>query len=161
MDVYTLFLEYMRLSHRIDEFYHELAQRQGLSDSAFAVLWSILELGEGCGQKDVCRQFCMTKQTVNSSVRKLAAEGILTLQEGAGREMRIYLTDRGRALAQERVVPAMEAERRAAEAVTEEEWRTLMRLGERWIARFQAETARIPALKHGKEAIRPYGNSSL
>ena len=115
MDAYELFLDYMRLDHQIDEFYHELAQRQGLSDSAFLVLWSVRELGEGCTQRDICRQFFLSKQTVNSSVRKLEREGFLALRPGEGREVRICLTDRGRTLVREKVLPVMEAERAAAQ----------------------------------------------
>jgi len=75
MDAYRLFQEYLQLQHQIDEFYHELAVRQRLSDSALLVLWTLLELGEGCTQTDICRQFALTKQTVHSSVRKLAKDG--------------------------------------------------------------------------------------
>ena len=131
----------MRLDHEIDEFYHELALGQGLSDSAFAVLWSILELGEGCTQRDICRQFFLSKQTVHSSVRKLEREGILSLLPGEGREVRVCLTDRGRDLAREKVLPVMEAERDASASISPEEWRTMMRLGERWLAGFRAAAA--------------------
>ena len=55
MDHYELFQEYLRIDHQIDEFYHTLAQRQGLSDSALWVLWSLVELGEGSTQTDICR----------------------------------------------------------------------------------------------------------
>ena len=43
--------EFDRLSNSIFEFYHEIAMRQGLSDSAYAILQSILVLGNGCTQK--------------------------------------------------------------------------------------------------------------
>ena len=132
---------YLRLAHAMDEFYHELALGQGLSDSAFAVLWSILELGEGCTQRDICRQFFLSKQTVHSSVRKLEREGVLSLLPGEGREVRVCLTDRGRDLAREKVLPVMEAERDASASISPEEWRTMMRLGERWLAGFRAAAA--------------------
>ena len=141
MDTYELVGAYMRLDHEIDEFYHELALGQGLSDSAFAVLWSILELGEGCTQRDICRQFFLSKQTVHSSVRKLEREGVLSLLPGEGREVRVCLTDRGRDLAREKVLPVMEAERDASASISPEEWRTMMRLGERWLAGFRAAAA--------------------
>ena len=141
MDTCELFGAYMRLDHEIDEFYHELALGQGLSDSAFAVLWSILELGEGCTQRDICRQFFLSKQTVHSSVRKLEREGILSLLPGEGREVRVCLTDRGRDLAREKVLPVMEAERDASASISPEEWRTMMRLGKRWLAGFRAAAA--------------------
>jgi len=66
MDAYKLFQEFMQLEHQIDEFYHELAVKQNLSDSALLVLWALLELGEGCTQRDICGQFALSKQTVHS-----------------------------------------------------------------------------------------------
>ena len=88
MDAYKLFQDYICLQHQIDECYHELAVRQRLSDSALLVLWSLLELGEGCTQRDICRQFALKKQTVHYSVRKLAKEGFMFLRRGGGREVR-------------------------------------------------------------------------
>lgn len=93
MDAEQLFQEFLRLDHQIEEFYHELAVRLGLSDSAFQVLWSVAELGEGCTQRDICRQFFLSKQTAHSSVRKLEQEGVLMLRPGSGREVAIFLTD--------------------------------------------------------------------
>ena len=56
MHAYKLFQDYIRLQHRIDEHYHELAVRQKLSDSALLVLWTLVDLGEGCTQRDICLQ---------------------------------------------------------------------------------------------------------
>lgn len=70
MDHYTLFQEYLQIDHQIDELYHTLVQGLGLSGSALWVLWSLAELEEGYAQRDICRQFFLSKQTVHSSVRK-------------------------------------------------------------------------------------------
>ncbi|MFR1493246.1 MAG: MarR family transcriptional regulator [Eubacterium ventriosum] len=42
----------------------------GLSDSAFDILYSIVDLGDGCSQSDICKYSCLSKQTVNSSIKK-------------------------------------------------------------------------------------------
>ena len=144
MSNYPLFQEYLQLDHQIDDFYHALAQGQGLSDSAHWVLWSLTELGEGCTQKDICQQFFLSKQTVHSSVRKLERDGLLTLRPKEGREVALFLTDRGRELVREKILPAMEAERAAAEGLTAEEWETLLRLSRKWLALFREAAASIP-----------------
>lgn len=144
MDSEALFQEFLRLDHQIDEFYHELAARLGLSDSAFQVLWSVAELGEGCTQRDVCRFFSVSKQTTHSAVRKLEREGILLLRPGRGREVSISLTDKGRALVQEKVRPAMEAERTAARGLTPEEWACALALYRKWFGLFREAASRIP-----------------
>lgn len=144
MDHYALFQEYLQMDHQIDEFYHTLAQAQGLSDSALWVLWSLAELGEGCTQTDICRQFLLSKQTVHSSVRKLERDGVLSLRPGAGREVRLFLTSRGRELVREKVLPTMEAERTAAAGLTEAEWRDMIRLSRKWLSLFREAAASIP-----------------
>lgn len=143
MDAYTLFQEYLQIDHQVDEFYHTLAQGLGLSDSALWVLWGLVEQGEDCTQSSLCRQFFLSKQTVHSSVRKLEQDGFLSLRPKDGREVSLVLTERGRELVREKVLPAMEAERTAAKGLTEEEWRTLIRLSEKWLSHFRA-AAPIP-----------------
>ena len=144
MDAYKLFQDYIRLQHQIDEFYHELAVRQKLSDSALLVLWTLVDLGEGCTQRDICLQFSLTKQTVHSSVRKLAEEGFLSLQPGPGREVRVFLTEAGHALIQEKVMPLKGAEEAASRRMGEEELTAMLRLTRKWFSLFQEEAASIP-----------------
>ena len=42
--------EFNRIYKRTNEIYHDIAFRLGLSDSAFDILYSISELGDGCLQ---------------------------------------------------------------------------------------------------------------
>ena len=144
MDAYKLFQEYIELQHQIDEFYHELAVRQGLSDSALLVLWSLEELGEGCTQTDICRQFALTKQTVHSSVRKLSGDGLLSLLPGPGREVRVYPTEAGRALIREKVLPIKRAEESASRRMGEDGLAAMLQLTQKWLALFREEAASIP-----------------
>ena len=143
MDPYKQLQEFISLQHQIDEYYHELAVKQNLSDSALLVLWSLMELGEGCTQRDICGQFALSKQTVHSSVRKLAKEGILSLQPGPGREVRVYPTDRGRALIREKIVPIRKAEEAASLALGEEGLSAMLRFTREWYRLFQKEGSSI------------------
>ena len=74
--------EFNRMYKEVDELYHEVALKSGLSDTSFLVLFSIVELGDGCLQKDICYEAFANKQTVNSSIRKLEREGYLYLKHG-------------------------------------------------------------------------------
>ncbi|MDE6456362.1 MAG: MarR family winged helix-turn-helix transcriptional regulator [Dysosmobacter sp.] len=149
MNAYHLFQEYIQLQHKIDEFYHELAVRQGLSDSALLVLWSLEDLGEGCTQTGICRQFALTKQTVHSSVQKLSKDGLLSLRPGPGREVRVYPTEAGRALIREKVIPLKKAEEAASQRMGEAELASMLRLTQTWFSLFQEEAASI--LKNPKQ----------
>ena len=62
-----------------DRIYHEISMQSGLSDSAFMILYAIVELGDGCQQKDIADLYCYSRQTINSSISGLQRNGILQL----------------------------------------------------------------------------------
>ena len=59
--------EFDSLYKMIDDVYHEIALSMHLTDSAFLILYCLLELGDGCSQKDICKLYSISKQTVNIS----------------------------------------------------------------------------------------------
>lgn len=69
--------EFDSLYKMIDDVYHEIALSMHLTDSAFLILYCLLELGDGCSQKDICKLYSISKQTVNSSVKSLENKGVL------------------------------------------------------------------------------------
>ena len=71
-----------RIDKELDDVYHEVALRMNISDSAFTIFYIIHELGDGCLQKDICREAFANKQTVHSSIQKLEREGIFTCNRG-------------------------------------------------------------------------------
>lgn len=106
--------EFNRLYKRLDDLYHSLSLKMGMSDSTFIILYTIAELGDGCSQKEICGQVSVSKQTINSSIRKLEKGGIIRLEKGSrGRELHIRLTEEGNQLIREKIYPVMEAEDRA------------------------------------------------
>lgn len=75
--------ELKRYNHLIGEIgaaYHEISLKLGLSDSAMNILYTILEHGGECPLQEICRLSGLSKQTINSSVRKLESEGIVRLE---------------------------------------------------------------------------------
>lgn len=129
--------EFNQLNHQIETFYHTVSARLGLSDSAFIILCSLLELGDGCTQKDICDASFLNKQTVNSSVQKLIRDGMLRTQPGAGREMKLYLTERGETLMQEKICPVITAESAVFDEMSTEERAELLRLTEKFLIQFK------------------------
>ena len=45
--------EFNRLYKRLDDLYHSLSLKMGMSDSTFIILYTIAELGDGCSQKEI------------------------------------------------------------------------------------------------------------
>ena len=80
------------LAGEIDAAYHEAALRLGLSDSAMQVLYAICNKGESCPLNEICRLSGLSRQTINSALRKLETEGILYLEALSGRKKRACRT---------------------------------------------------------------------
>ena len=121
--------EYNRIYKETNRIYHDIALRLKLSDSAFDILYAICYLGNGCLQKDICSLSVTSKQTINSSIRKLELNGYITLKHGKGRQMHIFLTDAG-------------MENKVFDSMPEEESRELLRLSRKYIEMLE-ENAKV------------------
>lgn len=117
-----------QLYREIDEIYHGIAVKMGLSDSAFHIFYTIYDLGDGCLQRDICNITSISKQTINSAVRKLESEGYLVLKQGKGRDMHIFLTVKGKELADKKIQPVIHMENHVFQDMTKEESHELLRL---------------------------------
>lgn len=135
--------EFNRLYKELDDLYHNLALRQGLSDSASIILYALYLLGDGCLQRDICDLSYISKQTINSSIRRLEQDGYLYLQPGRGRDMHICLTPEGRRLVEEKAAPVAAMEERAFSGMPQEDQQALLRLTHAYLARLRAEAGRI------------------
>lgn len=126
----------------IDSLYHEAALRIGLSDSAFAVLYTVCNEGS-CGISDVCRLTGVSKQTVNSALRKLEREGVITLEALDGKQKRIALTAKGSRMVKKTAAKVTEAENRVFGAWNEKERSEYLRLTERYLTDFRKEIDKL------------------
>lgn len=90
--------------------YHEMYFKLGLSDSAAMILYVVLEHEGCCLLRDICRFTGMSKQTVNSALRKLEAEQVVTLEMWGSKNKRVCFTEKGRDLAERTAGRVMEAE---------------------------------------------------
>lgn len=76
------------LLSEMDAAYHEAAQRQGQNDSTSRILYALCELGSPASLRAVCESTGLSKQTVNSALRKLEA-GLRVADATAGRLIRL------------------------------------------------------------------------
>lgn len=135
--------EFDRLNNLINEFYHEIAMKQGLSDSAYSILQAMLVLGNGCTQTEIYKYTCLNKQTVNSSVKKLKKDGIIEFKSGSGREVKIYLTPDGEKLINEKILPIEQAESAVFDEMTLEEQKEILRLVGKYLESFRGKVRSI------------------
>ena len=119
---------YNHLLQETDAVYHEMAQHWGLPDSVMGVLYTLCDAGGRCSVREVCRLGGMSKQTVNSALKKLEKGGTLYLTPGPGRNTRVYLTESGAQLARDTAGRLMELENRIYASWTPEEQALFLRL---------------------------------
>lgn len=129
--------EFNRLYREMDQIYHGLAVKAGLSDSAFIILYTIVELGEGCLQKDIAMWCSLSRQTVNSSIQNLKAQGYVFLDSDGGREKGIFLTKKGKQLVEEKIFPIMEMEKSVFEEMPSEESKRMLELMGEYVRKFR------------------------
>lgn len=129
------------LYHRENELYHAAARRTGVADSVLLILYDLTE-EDGLTQKQLCLGNGLSKQTVNSAVKRMAEEGYLRI-ENCGRTSRLWLTDYGRAFAAEHVEPVRHAEREAMAMMSPADQAELIRLYGTYVEAFGAAIQRL------------------
>ena len=135
------------LMNEFEAFYHEIAAKCGLSDSGYEIMRAMMLLGEGCTQTNIYKNSYLNKQTVNSSVKQLVKKGLIFLEQGKGREYKLYLTDIGREYIELRILPVESAENEIFEELTEDEYDELIRLTEKYLDSFRRKIRKIDNLQ--------------
>lgn len=126
--------EFNRVWKELDELYHDIALKIGLSDSAFTIFYSLYELGDGCLQAEICHAAFANKQTINSSIRNLEQKGYLYLKQGRGRDKHIYLTELGTAFMEREIRPVLELEDQAFLQMTVVEREQFLLLTQKYVS---------------------------
>ncbi len=135
--------EFNRIFKECNHIYHDIALKLGLSDSGFDILYTLCEIGDGCLQKDICDATMLSKQTIHSSVQKLAKDGYLSLQPGKGRNLHIHLTSAGKALMEEKITPAIQTENLAFTDMSKDEQEEFLRLNRKYIDSLRRHAAQL------------------
>ena len=78
-----------------------------------------------------------SKQTINSALRKLEAEGMVYLEVFEGRKKKVYLTEKGRQLAEGTVLRVIEVENEIFSSWSDEEKSIYIGLTQRYLADFK------------------------
>lgn len=128
-----LLIKWNKIWRQANRTYQTLASRNHLSESAFEIFYVVGILGDGCLQRDVCETAVCSKQTINSSAKKLEREGFLRLIGGRGRAKHIFLTEKGRAVLESVAMPVIAAECDGYEELSVREQNLLLVLTEKYI----------------------------
>ena len=121
----------------IDKIYQSLLSSKNLSDSEYVVLFAIIELGEGCLQKEIAQNTYISKKTVNATIKKLEKNGIIIMKAGKYPNMHIYLTPFGKKFMKENIIPIIDIENKVMENMSDKEFADLIQTYSKYISIFK------------------------
>ena len=105
-----------------DDLYRNLAKKFKMSDCMIWILYILREDDISVTQSDICNMMYMPKQTVNSSLKKMEAEGYIELLNiNDKRSKQVCLTEKGVDLANNTVDIIISKENNALSKMDKEE----------------------------------------
>lgn len=134
---------YNRLIAEIDEVYHEVAVKQGFSDSAMAILYTLSDNDGQCPLTRLIKLSGQNKQTVNSALRKLEKDEIVYLEPMSGKSKIVCLTQKGLSTVHETVDKVLDVEKKIYSSWSREEWELYVQLTERYLQQIREEMKEI------------------
>lgn len=136
-----------------DDLYHRYGVFLGLSDPAVWILYGLCENAEQIlTQNDLGSTWCFPKQTVNYTVNALVKKGWIRLEQlpVAGNNKAILLTEEGKRICREKILPLMQAEENSLARMTEKEREQLLYLAKKQMVYFEEEIQKITGEKKKK-----------
>lgn len=113
--------------------YHEIAVKLGLSDSALQILYTICDDGGSCLLQKICRTSGLSKQTINSALRKLEQNHIVWLEKTNTKNKIVRLTDEGQKFAEKTAILVIEMENNIFSSWSKDEVAAYLRLTEKYL----------------------------
>ena len=131
------------LTTEMESLYHLSSLKLGITDSVSIVLYSIYDAGNECMLSDIYKNSGISKQTINSAIRGLEADGMLCLEQHNGRSKKVILTDKGIVYAKKTVARLLRAEMDAFDTWTEDDVSTYIRLMEKYLDCFRIQIEKL------------------
>ena len=115
-------LEFNEVMKENNDLYSNLAKKFKMSDCMLWILYILREENKVLTQSDICNMMYMPKQTVNSSLKKMEAEGYIELLNiNDKRSKQVCLTEKGVDLANNTVDIIISKENNALSKMDKEE----------------------------------------
>ena len=134
-----------RAHKRMNVLYHNYAKAVGISDAAFWLMYSLYEKGGPCTQTELCQVWFFTPQTINSALKSLEKQGLITLDfaPNSRRNKQFSFTETGEKLVQEKIMPLVQAEEKSFLRLDEQEREMLLTITQKHISILEEEINRI------------------
>ena len=117
------------------EIYRQAINRCGVSENEFWIWYSLIMFEGEQSQKEICKVWSLSKQTVNTLVAQMVRKGYAFLEVVPGTRNRknIHLTATGQAYGKSIVLPMTEAEQRAFQQIPPDDRLTFLRILRQYI----------------------------
>lgn len=107
------------------------------------ILYAVCCHGDNCPIREICRLTDISKQTINSALRKLESEGIVYLKIYKGKNKSVYLTERGKDFAEKTAMKIIEAENQIFDEWSEEKKSAYLALTQEYLELFKKKADEI------------------
>lgn len=134
---------YNYLINEIEAAYHEISSTLCLSDSSMVVLYTACDNGGSCMLQDICHNSGISKQTINSALRKLESEGIIYLESAGTKNKKVCLTEQGKHLADHTAGKIIEIENDIFSSWANEDVEKYLELTERYLLDLKANSSKL------------------
>ena len=134
--------------NELNGLYHDISMKLGLSDSESMVMYMLYDIQEPLTQSDIVKATGLSKQTLNSAIRKLEKEGIIILEKLNEKSKKIVMTDKGQVLIEQKMKPLVDMEDRVLASWTEEDRRKYLELIEKFKVQFEKEVKEYDKMKY-------------
>lgn len=131
------------LTNDLDTLYHQVARKIGVADSVLIVSYMIYEKGDGCPLYDIYKEGGVSKQTINSAIRKLESEGLLFLEQDKGKRKRVWMTEKGKTYIEQTALRLLEVECNAFRDWNDEELEWYLKLMKKYNDAFRNEIEKM------------------
>lgn len=131
------------LASDLDSLYHQAAQKIGVSDSVMFVLYSLYENQGVLLLNDIRKITGISKQTINSAIRKLENEEIIYLEQTGGRAKTVNLTEKGKEYTNHTIARLFTAECNVFNGWTTEEINQYVHLMEKFNNDFRQQIEKL------------------
>ncbi|MGN1382784.1 MAG: MarR family winged helix-turn-helix transcriptional regulator [Eubacterium sp.] len=143
-----------RINDEINALYHRASTKLGFSDSELIILYLLCGYDGELTQSRIIELTGMSKQTVNSSVRRMEQNGLVVLGERTNHRRVIQFTKAGENLSRDVILPFMEREEALFSDWTPEEKETFLSLHKRYLNALRRMVETLPERRdrnHGED----------
>lgn len=134
------------LTEEMDAIYHQAAVKFGMADSVLMILYILYMNDNRRLLPEIYKSCGISKQTVNSAIRKLEKESVVYLENYDGKSKIVCLTEKGKTYAVQTAGKLFAAECEIFNDWKEEEIDQYLKLAEKYNTSLRNQVRKLPTI---------------